>query len=73
MLDSPAYFRNSLPTSVEPVKATHVDVHVPAERLAGGLAEAGNDVEHAGRESGLERQFGRRAARRAATARPASG
>ncbi len=35
----------------------HVDVHMQGERLAGVAAEAGNDIEHARRHAGFERQL----------------
>ncbi len=35
-----------------------IDVHVAAERLAGRLAEAGHDLEHAVRDTGLARELG---------------
>ena len=49
--------RISLPTSVEPVKATLSTSLMSRERGAGGLAVAGNDVDHAVGESGFLNQL----------------
>ena len=46
------------PTRVRAGEADRVDVHVQRQRLAGLVAVARHDVEHARRQAGLDRQFG---------------
>ncbi len=46
------------PVRVRAGEADRVDVHVQRERLAGLVAVAGHDVEHARRQAGLDRQLG---------------
>ena len=47
-----------LPTSVEPVKATLSTSRAAHQAVAGGLAQAGDEVEHAGREARLGDEVG---------------
>ena len=47
-----------LPTSVEPVNATLSTSGCADQPVAGGVAVAGDDVDHAGREAGLGDQVG---------------
>ena len=43
----------SLPTSVEPVKATLSTPRMRGQRRAGGFAKAGDDIDHASRAGRL--------------------
>ena len=54
---SAAFFMMIWPTSVEPVKAILSTPRWATSGVAGGLAEAGDDVDHAGGEPGLHGQL----------------
>ena len=61
----------AVPVAVEPVKATLSTPGMRDQRRAGVLAEAGDDVEDAGREAGLLDEARRTRASKRAPARPA--
>ena len=69
---SAAAFWMILAVSTWPVKAILSTSGMRDQGGAGRLAHAVDDVDHAGREAGLQRQLGHAQCRSAASARPAS-